>query len=54
MTNRDEKVLRHIGLYRLSLRTIISRLFFAGKDPGNVLQPPFGCESRLLGQRPSR
>lgn len=38
MTERDEKILRHIGLYRLSLRAVISRHFFDDGNPGNVLQ----------------
>ena len=36
--SRDEAILRHLGLYRISIRSVLSRLFFAGRDPGNVLQ----------------
>ena len=36
--SRDEEILRHLGLYRISIRPVLSRLFFAGRDPGNVLQ----------------
>jgi hypothetical protein len=37
MGNRDHDILDHLGLYRLSLRAIIARLFFAGGNPGNVI-----------------
>lgn len=43
MTDRDREVLGHVGLYRLSLRPTLSRLFFGGHDPSSVLQ-------RLRGQ----
>ncbi len=35
---REERLLAHIGLYRLSLRTIIERRFFEGGNAGNVTQ----------------
>lgn len=41
---RDDRILDHIGLYRLSIRPIIERLFFGGKNSGNVIQ-------RLLEQK---
>ncbi|GMV26709.1 MAG: hypothetical protein AMXMBFR58_27400 [Phycisphaerae bacterium] len=34
---RDERILAHIGLYRVSFRSVISSLFFGGRTPGNVL-----------------
>lgn len=34
---RDERILAHIGLYRVSFRSVISSLFFEGRTPGNVL-----------------
>lgn len=34
---RDERILAHIGLYRVSFRPVISSLFFGGRTPGNVL-----------------
>ena len=40
---RDDRILDHIGLYRLSIRPIIERLFFDEKNCGNVIQ-------RLLDQ----
>ena len=44
MEPRDDKILRHIGLYRVSLRYIIERLFFESGNSGNVLQ-------RLMNQK---
>lgn len=35
--DRDEKILRHTGLYRLTFRRVLSELFFEGRTPGNVL-----------------
>jgi hypothetical protein len=35
--SRDDALLRHLGLYRLSLRPVLARRFFGGRDPGNVL-----------------
>jgi hypothetical protein len=32
MTERDERILNHIGLYRLSLRAVLSKVFFGGKE----------------------
>ena len=38
LTERDILILRHIGLYRLTLRNTLERLFFDGKSSGNVIQ----------------
>lgn len=38
ITDRDEAILAHIGRYRVSLASIISREFFGGRNPRNVLQ----------------
>ncbi|MCL4740959.1 MAG: hypothetical protein KJZ54_02035 [Phycisphaerales bacterium] len=38
MEGRDVAILRHIGLYRLTLRTVLDRVFFNGVPPGDVLQ----------------
>lgn len=35
---RDDRILDHIGLYSISLRPVIERLFFEGKNCGNVIQ----------------
>ncbi len=35
---RDEKILEHLGRYRISLRPILERLFFDGRTSGNVIQ----------------
>ena len=35
---RDDRILDHIGLYSLSLRPVLERLFFNGKNCGNVVQ----------------
>lgn len=35
---RDEQILGHLGLYRVSFRAVISFMFFQGGFPGNVLQ----------------
>ena len=35
---RDELILEHLGRYRISLRQILERLFFDGKNAGNVIQ----------------
>lgn len=40
---RDQKILTHIGRYRISLRAVLGRLFFDGRDCGNVMK-------RLRGQ----
>lgn len=39
MEDRDEKILRHIGLYYITLRTTLERVFFDGKKTacGNVI-----------------
>lgn len=36
--DRDERVLNHIGRYRIAFRQTLSCLFFDGRSPGNVLQ----------------
>ncbi|HUU95648.1 MAG TPA: hypothetical protein VM487_07900 [Phycisphaerae bacterium] len=38
MPSRDDAILTHIGLYRISLRYVIEKLFFDGRNCGNVLQ----------------
>jgi len=38
MMTRDEQILAHIGLYRLTFRRVLSVLFFDGCTPGNVVQ----------------
>lgn len=38
MQDRDIAILRHIGLYRLTLRAALDRVFFNGVPPGDVLQ----------------
>ncbi len=38
MLDRDERILRHIGLYRVSLRGVIEELFFDGESSDHVLQ----------------
>ncbi|MBN2562356.1 MAG: hypothetical protein JXQ75_15635 [Phycisphaerae bacterium] len=38
MSSRDDDILDHIGLYRISFRFIIERLFFQGGNCGNVVQ----------------
>ena len=42
--SRDDRLMDHLGLYRISLRPIVERLFFDGKNSGNVIQ-------RLLNQK---
>lgn len=34
---RDQQILRHLALYRISFRAILSRRFFDGRNPGNVI-----------------
>ena len=36
--SRDDRILDHIGLYSISLRPVLERLFFDGKNCGNVVQ----------------
>lgn len=36
--SRDDRILDHIGLYSITLRPVIERLFFEGKNCGNVIQ----------------
>ena len=38
MSSRDDDILDHIGLYRISFRFVIERLFFQGGNCGNVIQ----------------
>ncbi len=35
--DRDERLLAHLGLYRVSTRPVLAMLFFGGRTPGNVL-----------------
>jgi hypothetical protein len=37
MEDRDQKILTHIGLYRLSIRAVIEHLYFEGKTSDRVL-----------------
>lgn len=37
MHARDERILHHVGLYRLSLRAILAKRFFDGRTAGNVI-----------------
>jgi hypothetical protein len=36
--DRDELILNHIGVYRLSFRKVLERMFFDGRNCGNVVQ----------------
>lgn len=36
--SRDDRILQHIGLYRVTLRPILAHAFFEGRNPGNVIQ----------------
>lgn len=38
MQERDDQILRHIGLYRISVRGVIENLFFNGESCDHVLQ----------------
>ncbi len=38
MEERDLRILHHVGLYRITLRPVLERLFFAGTSCGNVVQ----------------
>ncbi len=38
MNERDLKILKHIGLYRVSIRVVIEKAFFSGASCGNVLK----------------
>lgn len=38
MLDRDERILKHIGLYRVSLRGVIEELFFAGESCDHVIE----------------
>lgn len=46
MEQRDVAILRHIGLYRITVRPVLERLFFPDTEPGSVLQRL--RESRLI------
>lgn len=46
---RDEQILTHLGLYRLSFRVAIAALFFGGGSPGNVLQR-LRMEGRIISR----
>ena len=37
MNERDDQILNHIGRYTVSIRAVIERLFFAGKDSDHVI-----------------
>jgi hypothetical protein len=37
MNERDEQILNHIGRYTVSIRAVVERLFFAGKDSDHVI-----------------
>lgn len=40
MSEKDERIIKHIGLYRLSLRVVLTKLFFDGNEDacGNAIQ----------------
>lgn len=38
MSDRDDQILNHIGLYQLTLRRVIDEQFFDGGNSGNVVQ----------------
>lgn len=38
MEERDNRILDHIGLYRVSLRAVLGRVFFEDGNPGNVVR----------------
>lgn len=38
MQDRDDRILKHIGLYRVSLRGVVEELFFDGESCDHVLQ----------------
>lgn len=50
MVPRDAAILRHVGLYRLSVRPVLSRVFLSGRDPGNVVKELI--KKGLLQSRP--
>lgn len=37
-TERDERILSHIGRYRIAFRTTLEQIFFEGRSSGNVVQ----------------
>lgn len=55
MKERDLAILRHTGLYRITLRPVLERLFFGGKSCGAVLQRLRSDDGLLqLGKLPRR
>lgn len=46
---RDERILFHVGLYRVTFREVLSRCFFNGRTPGNVVQRLL-AEGRLVSR----
>lgn len=38
MSDRDDRILAHVGLYQLTLRCVLEELFFDGANCGNVVQ----------------
>lgn len=54
MEERDRKILQHIGLYRISLRPVLERLFFGERSSGNVLQRLRDDGYILAGKLPGR
>lgn len=51
MNERDERILRHVGLYRLSIRAVIERLFFDGKSCDDVINRLVAKEKLLTVSR---
>lgn len=47
---RDEAILRHIGLYRVTLRAVLGEVFFSGGNPANVIQRL--VDEKLIVPRP--
>lgn len=54
MEPRDRKILQHIGLYRISLRPVLERLFFDGRSSGNVVQRLRDAGHIALAKLPGR
>lgn len=48
--SRDDRILRHIARYRVSTREAISKRFFEGGNPGNVIQRLLR-EGRIVSRR---
>ena len=51
MQTRDEGILRHIALYRVSIRAVIERLFFEGRSCDDVISRLVNTEKVLTVQR---